>query len=490
MGSYPVSEEADQWSIHGGIGQRGDGFLAFVEEAIDGRWQVSLCGRAGSRAMNPVFVLLKSSRRTQIACIDRRLNHQRLFDRTRRLLSSADAGRTDWISPVMILLLASMGVIYIYSATLTAGNGFWIRQIVWIVLAAGVYYGAGRVDYKIYLENAFWLYLAALLTLIMLFLSSMGFPLLGVQREGAWSWLNFGFMSYQPAEGAKVATLIMIASILARSEVGSVRASLWVIAKVCFAAVLPVVFIFAQPDLGSSLVFPPMLFALLYVSRLSLRFFVGTFAAALLLVSIVAIDLGGYAKFLKENDLTGSQAIGQYEPHAVIPLLRDYQRNRLMEFISPALIDPTGTGAGWNARQSRQAVGAGGPMGKGFGKGLQSQLGYLPRSVAHNDFIFAVLAEERGFVGAVMVIGLFFGLLANGLRIAGAARDRFGMLLAVGVTVIFLIHVFINIGMTIGLTPITGLPLPFLSYGGSFLLSCGFLQGIVQSVHRHRRERW
>ena len=178
-----------------------------------------------------------------------------------------------------------------------------------------------------------------------------------------------------------------------------------------------------------------------------------------------------------------------YEDRALLPL-RDYQRNRLMVSIQPALVDPTGTGAGWNARQSRQAVGAGGPWGKGFGKGLQSQLGYLPRSVAHNDFIFAVLAEERGFVGAVMVIGLFGGLLANGLRIAGAARDRLGMLLAVGVTVIFLVHVFINIGMTIGLTPITGLPLPFLSYGGSFLLSCCFLQGIVQSVYRHRRERW
>jgi len=127
--------------------------------------------------------------------------------------------------------------------------------------------------------------------------------------------------------------------------------------------------------------------------------------------------------------------------------------------------------------------------GKGWTEGTQAQLGYLPRSVAHNDFIFAVVAEESGFLGGLLVIGIYGVMLSNGVRIAGMARDRFGMLLAVGVTVTFLIHVFINIGMTIGISPITGLPLPFISYGGSFILSCCILQGIVQSVYRHRRER-
>ncbi len=401
-----------------------------------------------------------------------------------------ESGRVDWISPVIMVVLSMIGVVFIYSATINTGGQFWIKQLVWIGMGAGVYIFISRLDYKFYMENAVWLYLVSIGLLLMVFLSSLGLPLLGVRREGAWSWLDFGIMNYQPAEGAKAMTLIMVASVLARSEIRSLRESLSVVVKVLLVTALPVCFIFIQPDLGSSLVFPPVLFALLYVSRLSLKFFAAVFGCALLAVSIVGIDLYGYAKFLRENDLNGVQAIGKFEPHAVIPFFRDYQRNRLMEFIQPSLIDPTGTGAGWNARQSRQAVGAGGPLGKGIGQGLQSQLGYLPRSVAHNDFVFAVLAEERGFAGAVLVIGLFGALLANGLRIARLARDRFGMLLAVGVTVIFLIHIFINIGMTIGLTPITGLPLPFLSYGGSFLLSCCFLQGIIQSVYRHRRERW
>ena len=121
-------------------------------------------------------------------------------------------------------------------------------------------------------------------------------------------------------------------------------------------------------------------------------------------------------------------------------------------------------------------------------EGTQAKLGYLPQSVAHNDFIFSVLAEEKGFLGSAIVIGIYALLMANGIRIASMARDRFGMLLAVGVSAIFMVHVFINIGMTIGLMPITGLPLPFLSYGGSFILSCFILQGLLQSVHRFRRD--
>lgn len=194
-----------------------------------------------------------------------------------------------------------------------------------------------------------------------------------------------------------------------------------------------------------------------------------------------------YSQFLKTEGLSAIEARNLYQDTSWLPL-RDYQRERIMTFVAPEVVDPRGTGSAWNANQAQQAVGSGGLTGKGWGEGLQARLGYLPRSVAHNDFIFAVLAEETGFIGGVFVIGVFALLLANGVRIAGVARDRFGMLLASGVTVIFLIHVFINIGMSVGLTPITGLPLPFISYGGSFILSCCILQGILQSVYRHRRE--
>ncbi len=380
----------------------------------------------------------------------------------------------------MILLLAIIGVFFIYSAQAFVGGGYWIRQIVWIVLGAGVYIVLSRIDYKIYLENAVWIYLASILLLVLIWTP------LGLTREGATRWLNFGIMAYQPAEAAKVCSLILMASILARSELGTIKQSILVLIKVFCAAGLPMFLIFLQPDLGSCLIIPPTMLALLYVSRLSQRFFVAVLGLVLCLVSILSIDLVRYSNFLSDNELTAQEARGQYQESSWIPL-RDYQRERIMTFIAPDVVDPRGTGSAWNSNQAQQAVGTGGLLGKGYQQGLQARLGYLPRSVAHNDFIFAVLAEEKGFVGGLLVIGLFTVLLANGVRIAGMSRDRFGMFLAVGVTVIFTIHVFINIGMTIGLTPITGLPLPFLSYGGSFILSCCILQGIIQSVHRYRR---
>lgn len=406
---------------------------------------------------------------------------RRLLDSTRRLITDTQRSRTDWISPVCILLLSIIGLFFIYSAQAFVGGGYWIRQIIWLGLGGGVYVVVSRIDYKFYLENAFWFYALAVVLLLLIWTP------LGVEREGARRWLDFRFMAYQPAEAAKVCTLIMITSILARSEVGTIRQSVWALLKVFFVTAIPMILIFAQPDLGSCLIIPPTMLALLYVSRLSQRFFLAVFVLVLCFGTFLSIDLYRYSEFLKANDLTALEARGAYQEQSWIPL-RDYQRERIMTFIAPEVVDPRGTGSAWNSNQAQQAVGTGGLFGKGWQSGLQARLGYLPRSVAHNDFIFAVLAEEKGFTGGLLVIGLFTLLLANGVRIAGMARDRFGMLLAVGVTVIFTIHAFINIGMTIGLTPITGLPLPFLSYGGSFILSCCILQGIVQSVHRYRRE--
>ena len=410
----------------------------------------------------------------------KQLDTRMILYQTRRLISNTQETRTDWISPACMLLLAIIGIFFIYSAQAFVGGGYWIRQMIWLVLGTGVYVVVSRIDYKFYLENAFWFYAAAI-TLLVLIWSP-----LGVVREGARRWLDFGIMAYQPAEAAKICTLIMIASILARSEVGTIRQSVWSLLKVFFVTAIPMILIFAQPDLGSCLIIPPTMLALLYVSKLSQRFFLAVFGLVLCFGALLSFDLYGYSKYLKEADMTALEARGAYQVQSWVPL-RDYQRERIMTFLAPEVVDPRGTGSAWNANQAQQAVGTGGLLGKGWQSGLQARLGYLPRSVAHNDFIFAVLAEEKGFIGGLLVIGLFTLLLANGVRIAGMARDRFGMLLAVGVTVIFTIHVFINIGMTIGLTPITGLPLPFLSYGGSFILSCCILQGIIQSVYRYRR---
>jgi rod shape determining protein RodA len=402
------------------------------------------------------------------------------LDTTRLLITNTQLSRTDWISPFCMLSLSIIGLFFIFSAQAFVGGSYWIRQIVWLVLGTGVYIVVSRVDYKIYLENAFWFFAIAIV-LLLLIMTPMG-----VEREGAKRWLNFGFMAYQPAEAAKVCTLIMIASILARSEVGTIRQSVWALLKVFIVTAIPMYLIFRQPDLGSCLIIPPTMLALLFVSKLSQRFFLAVFGLVLCFGTVLSLDLYRYSEFLTLNNMTALEARGMYQETSWLPF-RDYQRERIMTFIAPEVVDPRGTGSAWNSNQAQQAVGTGGMFGKGWQSGLQARLGYLPRSVAHNDFIFAVLAEEKGFIGGLLVIGFFTLLLANGVRIAGMARDRFGMLLAVGVTVIFTIHAFINIGMTIGLTPITGLPLPFLSYGGSFILSCCILQGIVQSVHRYRR---
>ncbi len=387
--------------------------------------------------------------------------------------------RYDWISPLSILALGTTGVFFIYSAQLATGRGQWMQQVVWLVAGAALYCALALIDYKFWLKYAHWAYIICLAPLLLLWTP------LGVTRLGATRWVDFGPISLQPSETAKVGILIMCASILARSEIGSVRESLAVLVKLALAAGLPSLLILGQPDLGSALVIPPMAFALLYVSNLSQRFFLAALAAFLLVVGIVSLDTYRYLRFLEAHDLSPTTDKEAYKPHALLPL-HDYQRNRLLAFIAPERIDPMGIS--WNLRQSLISVGSGGFSGKGWTEGTQARLGYLPRAVAHNDFIFSVIAEEKGFLGSISVLGLFGVVLWNGIRIAGLARDRFGTLLAIGVTVLFAVHVFVNIAMTIGLVPITGIPLPFISYGGSFVLSCCVLQGLVQSVYRFRKE--
>jgi rod shape determining protein RodA len=387
--------------------------------------------------------------------------------------------RYDWINPLAILALGTTGIFFIYSAQLATGRGQWMLQIVWLALGAAVYVAVSLIDYKLWMKSAHWVYFACIFSLLLLWTP------LGVTRLGATRWIDFGPFSFQPSEAAKLGTLVMSASLLTRSEIGTIQESLKVLGKLALAAGLPILLILRQPDLGSALVIPPMVFALLYVSNLSQRFFVAALGAFALLMGLVALDTYRYLNFLEVNNLSPSTDKGAYEPHGLLPL-HDYQRNRLLAFIAPDRIDPMGIS--WNLNQSLISVGSGGIGGKGWTEGTQAKLGYLPRAVAHNDFIFSVIAEEKGFLGSISVLGLFGVVLWNGIRIAGLARDRFGTLLAIGVTVLFAVHVFVNIAMTIGLVPITGIPLPFISYGGSFALSCCVLQGLVQSVYRFRKE--
>jgi rod shape determining protein RodA len=387
--------------------------------------------------------------------------------------------RFDFITPAALLVLSLMGVFFIYSAQLATEQHQWAQQLVWLALGAVLYVTTALIDYRLWLKWAHFIYLLGIVLLLAV-LTPLGSVKMGAQR-----WLDFGPASFQPSEFAKMAVLVATAAILTGSKLGTVRDSLQTLVKLALAVGIPMLLIIAEPDLGSALVIPPVVFAMLYVSNLSMRFFAGALGVFALLVGLVALDVWRYANFLEENNLNATANKGAYEPHSWLPL-HDYQRNRILAFAMPDKIDPMGIG--WNSRQSLISVGSGGLIGKGWTEGTQAKLGYLPRSVAHNDFIFSVIAEEKGFLGSITVIGLFGVVLWNGLRIAGLARDRFGALLALGVTVLMTVHVFVNIAMTIGLVPVKGIPLPFISYGGTFVLSCCLLQGLVQSVYRFRRD--
>ena len=392
--------------------------------------------------------------------------------------------RSDWINPVCMALLSTIGVFFIYSAQAANEGSQWIKQLAYLALGAGLYLATSLLDYRLWLKYAHWVYLAAIITLGVVLIPGVG----TTHNMGAQRWIDVpGIGSFQPSEFGKIAVLFVAASILTGNRLGTVRDSLQVLFKLALAVGLPMLLIVVEPDLGSALVIAPMVFAMLFVSNLSLRFFAGALGAFALLIGAVAVDAWSYIKFMEANNLSYVRDRGAFEEHAWLPL-KDYQRNRVLAFWNADLVDPQGIGISWNQRQSLISVGSGGLLGKGWTEGTQAKLGYLPTAVAHNDFIFSVIAEEKGFLGSIAVIGLFGVLLWNGVRIAGLARDRFGMLLVIGATALLCVHIFVNIAMTVGLVPVKGIPLPFISYGGTFVLSCSLLQGLVQSVYRFRRD--
>lgn len=397
---------------------------------------------------------------------------------TRRQSSNLRLSRRPWdrISIGCMLVLLLIGVAAIHSAQICSEGTQWRWQIFWILLGAALYGLTARTDYAVFSKYAHWFYLLGIFLLFLVWTP------VGLQRFGAARWIGLGPLRFQPSEFAKMTTIIMISATLARSKIGGLRESSRILGQVFLLFLIPWCLIFCQPDLGSALILLPIFLGLLYISNLSGNFFTAVLAFFILLVLLVGWDLYCY-----RNRLDGSgESMQEAKIHSVLPL-KDYQRNRIIGFLAPGLVDPRGTGISWNLRQSLISIGSGGFWGKGYGSGLQAQLGYLPRSVSTNDFIFSVVGEEGGFLVAFSVLTLLILLVFNTLRIASLSHDRFGKYLAVAIAVFFLVHTTVNIGMTLGLMPITGVPLPFLSYGGSFLLVCCILQGIVQSIYIRRR---
>jgi len=280
---------------------------------------------------------------------------------------------------------------------------------------------------------------------------------IGRTTYGARSWLDIGPLSFQPAQLAVISTLFLISWLLANTEnwVG-----FWpTIGRIlsCGAIIAPPwILILIQPDLGECLVWIPAVLALLYVGRVPKRYLLVMIIAGIALIPVVA-NFG----------------------------LKTYQRERLTTFLNPDY-DPQG--AGWTINQSLIAIGSGGFYGKGFNApNTQVQLGFLPSTIVHTDFIFAAIGEQLGFVGTLALVTAFGALLLSGLLIAASATDDLGRLVVVGIISLLFTHIYMNIGMTISITPITGVPLPLISYGGSFLVLVLFSLGVLESIWIHRK---
>ncbi len=321
-------------------------------------------------------------------------------------------------------------------------TNFVAKQLVWLGFGIAVALILMMVDYHRWLEWGYLLYGLNIL-LLLLVLSN------GETRGGAQRWLAVGPITFQPSELAKISTILVLARYLGDRRD---RPRRWrSLAVPALLALVPMALIIKEPNLGTGLLFVPALVAMIFVWGVPARFFWTMGAAAVAMAPFVW------------------------------GLLHEYQRSRLLVFVNPNL-DPLG--AGYTVIQSKIAVGSGQFFGRGWFAGTQNQLNFLPER--HTDFIFSVFAEEWGFVGAALLLVVYGFFLHRSFKIASESRDPFGKLLVAGLTTLLGCHIVINVGMTLGLMPVVGLPLPFSSYGGSWLLTCMLAMGMIFSVGMRR----
>lgn len=387
--------------------------------------------------------------------------------------------RVEWTLIWAALGLMCVGVAFIYSATSVSETSSllpWYRQR---YVSQILYYCVGLtvgtclclIDYHIL---ARWSLVGYWLTIICL----VAVIFVGKKVYGARRWIDLGFFQFQPSEFAKLSFIFIQANFLSRPVDELRQPSVFL--KAIGLTALPFVLILKEPDLGSALVLMPVGLVMIYVAGAPPKYLGRLVAGAAVIVSLILVDI-------------------LFMPPSWQIKLADYQRHRLLVYFGRDFAAPDATPQekqrarelqkekSYNVEQALISVGSGGITGKGWKQGTQNALGYLPRGVAHNDFIFSVIAEEKGFLGSVAVLSLYALVLFTGIKIAGQARDRLGRLLAVGVVTLIFSHVFINIGMNIRMMPVTGIPLPLLSHGGSAVLCSLVAMAILQNVYIYRR---
>ena len=354
----------------------------------------------------------------------------------------------DWILVASTVAVALLGVVMVYSATRGTDDDpttyFLQRQAMFVVIGVGLMAAMAAFDYRRLRDWAIPIAGAALFLLFAVLTP------LGTESKGIQAWFEVAGFQLQPAELAKLALIIGLAAFLTleKEDIDGKR-----LATILGISAVPMALIMLQPDLGTVLVFGVMSLAIVFVAGARPRHF-----AVLLLIGII-----GTIGILNSN------------------VLADYQQDRLTNFANPEL---NADGSGYNQQQSQTAISAGQLRGQGLFEGTQTGLGFVPEQ--HTDFIFTVVGEELGFVGGAIVLGLLTVILWRVWRTAQLARDEFGMLVCVGVLAMLTFQVFENIGMTMGIMPVTGIPLPFMSYGGSSILTAFAAIGLVLNVHIHR----
>lgn len=353
----------------------------------------------------------------------------------------------DWTLLAVVLLIAALGVLNIYSAAASyqeTANPYFLKQLYWIVAGIILCLMLCSLDYHLLEDFAYWAYGGVLLLLVLVLV-------VGKTTMGATRWLDLGLFTIQPSEPMKIVIIMTFARFFSRYPVFQGLRFRELGYPFLFMGV-PVLLIMKQPDLGTAILVALIAGAMLL--------FVGVrwTTALSLFVATVPVFYGAWHYYL-----------------------RDYQKNRIITFLNPEH-DPLGRG--YHIIQSKIAVGSGGVFGKGFLHGTQSQLRFLPEQ--HTDFAFSVFAEEWGFVGCLVLLFLYLFLILWGLNIARRCNDRFGSLLAVGVTAMLFWHILINMGMVIGLFPVVGVPLPFFSYGGTSMVTSMAGVGILLNISMRR----
>ncbi len=343
----------------------------------------------------------------------------------------------DFVLLLTALALSAYGIFAVYIAGTTDNEAYALKQGFGFALGVAGAVPLALIDYRVWQRHTKTIYIAAILML----LAVMFF---GFVAGGAQSWIDVGPVQVQPSEFAKVLMVVVLAGYIIEHPINQNKNFL----KSLILISVPTLLVFLQPDLGTALVFGAMFVTMAYIGGAKILQ-LGALGVAGALVTFLAIKVG---------------------------LLADYQVARLTAFL-----DQSGSNdMGYQVAQSKMAIGSGGLTGKGLDATTLANLGFLPED--HTDFIFSNLAERLGFAGAILLIFLFFVLTWRILHIATVSRDRFGVLLAVGVGTIFIFHVFVNIGMTMGIMPVTGIPLPFISYGRSSLVVSIISLGLLQSI--------